>query len=212
MTKAEKMELFHRDNIANAAEKLFSANGIDKTSMDQIAKEADYSKSTIYVYFKNKEEIVLFLVLKGMNEIRTNIEEVVDNNSDDTSEVEKYYQICHILTELYDKSPFVFSRMLETIEMKKEERLQVPLLDDIYQVGESIIDKIAEFLESGKGNNSFVLDDDSHKVGFIYWMILAGVITLGNKKAGYIEYQFDESKEEFLNQVFGMMLGMIKNR
>ncbi|MCR5580509.1 MAG: TetR/AcrR family transcriptional regulator [Pseudobutyrivibrio sp.] len=212
MTKAEKMELFHRDNIANAAEKLFSANGIDKTSMDQIAKEADYSKSTIYVYFKNKEEIVLFLVLKGMNEIRTNIEEVVDNNSDATSEVEKYYQICHILTELYDKSPFVFSRMLETIEMKKEERLQVPLLDDIYQVGESIIDKIAEFLESGKGNNSFVLDDDSHKVGFIYWMILAGVITLGNKKAGYIEYQFDESKEEFLNQVFGMMLGMIKNR
>ena len=212
MTKAEKMELFHRDNIANAAEKLFSANGIEKTSMDQIAKEADYSKSTIYVYFKNKEEIVLFLVLKGMNEIRTNIEEVVDNNSDDTSEVEKYYQICHILTELYDKSPFVFSRMLETIEMKKEERLQVPLLDDIYQVGESIIDKIAEFLESGKGNNSFVLDDDSHKVGFIYWMILAGVITLGNKKVGYIEYQFDESKEEFLNQVFGMMLGMIKNR
>ena len=93
MTKAEKMELFHRDNIANAAEKLFSVNGIEKTSMDQIAKEADYSKSTIYVYFKNKEEIVLYLVLKGMNEISSNIEEVVDNKSDAASEVDKYYQI-----------------------------------------------------------------------------------------------------------------------
>ncbi|MBR5952109.1 MAG: TetR/AcrR family transcriptional regulator [Pseudobutyrivibrio sp.] len=210
MTKAEKMELFHRDNIANAAEKLFSVNGIEKTSMDQIAKEADYSKSTIYVYFKNKEEIVLYLVLKGMNEISSSIEEVVDNKSDAASEVEKYYQICHILAELYDKSPFVFSRMLETIEMKKEERLQVPLLDDIYQVGESIIDKIAEFLESGKESNSFELDDNAKKVSFIYWMMLAGVIMLGNKKAGYIQYQFDESKDEFLNQVFGMMLEIIK--
>ena len=94
--------------------------------------------------------------------------------------------------------------------MKKEERLQVPLLDDIYQVGESIIDKIAEFLESGKESNSFELDDNAKKVSFIYWMMLAGVIMLGNKKAGYIQYQFDESKDEFLNQVFGMMLEIIK--
>ncbi len=86
----------------------------------------------------------------------------------------------------------------------------IPLLDDIYQVGESIIDKIAEFLESGKDSHSFELDDNAKKVGFIYWMMLAGVIMLGNKKAGYIECQFDESKEEFLNQVFGMMLGIIK--
>ena len=41
-------------------------------------------------------------------------------------------------------------------------------------------------------------------------MMLAGVIMLGNKKAGYIQYQFDESKDEFLNQVFGMMLEIIK--
>ncbi len=58
MTKAEKLETFHRDNIANAAERLFSIKGIEKTSKDQISKEADYSKSTIYVYFKNKDEII----------------------------------------------------------------------------------------------------------------------------------------------------------
>ncbi|MCR5195858.1 MAG: TetR/AcrR family transcriptional regulator [Pseudobutyrivibrio sp.] len=209
MTKAEKMELFHRDNIANAAEKLFSINGIEKTSMDQIAKEADYSKSTIYVYFKNKEEIVLYLVLKGMNEINTSIEEVVDDKTAGTSDVQKYYQICHILAELYEKSPFVFSRMLESIEMKQEERLMVPLLDDIYQVGESIIDKIAEFLEAGKNKSKFDIADDAKKVSFIYWMMLAGVIMLGNKKSQYIECQFDESKDEFLEQVFGMMLEII---
>lgn len=56
-------------HIANVAEKLFSIPLIGKTSMDQIAKDADYSKSTIYAYFKNKDAIILYLVLRGMKEI-----------------------------------------------------------------------------------------------------------------------------------------------
>ena len=174
MTKAEKMELFHRDNIADTAERLFSINGIEKTSMDQIAKEADYSKSTIYVYFKNKEEIILYLVLKGMNELKNGISEIID--ATDKSDEDKYYQICDVLVSLYEKSPFIFSHMMETIEMKKEERLKVPLLDDIYQVGEDINEKIAEFLKNGKDNNYFKLDDKAEKLSFIYWMMLSGVI------------------------------------
>lgn len=208
MTKAEKMELFHRDNIADTAERLFSINGIEKTSMDQIAKEADYSKSTIYVYFKNKEEIVLYLVLKGMTEIKNGISEIID--SKDRSDEDKYYQICQVLVSLYDKSPFIFSHMMETIEMKKEERLKVPLLDDIYQVGEDINEKIAEFLKTGETNNNFKLDDKAEKLSFIYWMMLSGVIMFGNKKSQYIECQFKQNKEDFLNQVFAMMLGIIK--
>ena len=47
----------HRSNIASAASMLFMKKGITVTSMDDIAKAAGYSKATLYVYFKNKEEI-----------------------------------------------------------------------------------------------------------------------------------------------------------
>ena len=53
----------HRSRIAMAAGKLFEAKGIKTTTMDEIAKEAGYSKATLYVYFQNKEEIVGYLVL-----------------------------------------------------------------------------------------------------------------------------------------------------
>lgn len=43
--------------------------GIIATSMDDIAKEAGYSKTTLYVYFKNKEEIVSVLVLESMQKL-----------------------------------------------------------------------------------------------------------------------------------------------
>ena len=48
----------HRQNIATAAEELFTKKGIEATSMDEIAQKAGYSKATLYVYFQNKEEIV----------------------------------------------------------------------------------------------------------------------------------------------------------
>ena len=55
--KKEALEQFNRDNILGAAKELFESKGVEKTTMDDIAALADYSKSTIYVYFKSKEEI-----------------------------------------------------------------------------------------------------------------------------------------------------------
>ena len=49
----------HRAAISSAAATLFSEKGVEHTSMDEIAKQAGYSKATLYVYFKNKEENTL---------------------------------------------------------------------------------------------------------------------------------------------------------
>lgn len=58
--KKEAPEI-HRETISFAAEHLFLQKGIEVITMDEIAKEAGYSKATLYVYFKNKEEIVAIL-------------------------------------------------------------------------------------------------------------------------------------------------------
>ena len=47
-----------RCDIALSAIGLFCEKGIQQTSIDQIAKSAGVAKGTIYLYFKNKEEIV----------------------------------------------------------------------------------------------------------------------------------------------------------
>ncbi len=47
-----------RSEIARACIDFFSEKGIAQTSMDEIAKSAGVAKGTIYLYFKNKEEIM----------------------------------------------------------------------------------------------------------------------------------------------------------
>lgn len=48
----------HRKAIALVAQDLFLQKGIERTSMDDIAKSSGYSKATLYVYFKSKEILV----------------------------------------------------------------------------------------------------------------------------------------------------------
>lgn len=68
MTTAGRRELEkekRRNSIITAAEKLFFSKGFDNVSLKEIAKEADMGRSTVYLYFENKEELFFAIVLKG---------------------------------------------------------------------------------------------------------------------------------------------------
>lgn len=60
-TEKKEPKSVHREKIASSASVLFMDKGIAATSMDDIEKAAGYSKATLYVHFKNKEEIVVSL-------------------------------------------------------------------------------------------------------------------------------------------------------
>jgi len=66
-----------RREITNAAERLFFSKAYDSVSMDEIAKEADVSKGTLFVYFKNKESLFFAVVLRGARILNIMIEENV---------------------------------------------------------------------------------------------------------------------------------------
>ncbi|MCH7762683.1 MAG: TetR/AcrR family transcriptional regulator [Candidatus Marinimicrobia bacterium] len=46
-----------RNAILEAAEKLFAKEGYHTTTMDNVAEATDFSKGTIYLYFKNKDDL-----------------------------------------------------------------------------------------------------------------------------------------------------------
>ena len=50
-----------QDTIINAGFKVFSDNSYKKSPVQQIADEANISKSLLFYYFKDKKELYLFL-------------------------------------------------------------------------------------------------------------------------------------------------------
>ncbi|MEN6553374.1 MAG: helix-turn-helix domain-containing protein, partial [Methanobacterium sp.] len=58
LAKWKKREREQRQNdIINAARKLLALKDFDEVSMDEIAREVGLGKSTLYLYFKNKESL-----------------------------------------------------------------------------------------------------------------------------------------------------------
>ena len=66
-----------KEQIIAAARKLFTKYGYKKVSMDEIAREANVSKKTVYAYFKDKEELLKYFIFEELDKMRvavTNIE------------------------------------------------------------------------------------------------------------------------------------------
>jgi TetR/AcrR family transcriptional regulator len=55
-----------RAEIIEAAERLFFSKSYEDVTMDDIAREVELNKATIYLYFKNKETLFATIVLRGI--------------------------------------------------------------------------------------------------------------------------------------------------
>jgi AcrR family transcriptional regulator len=65
ISRKERERLTREKDILNAAEKIFSSRGIEEASMEEIAKEAQFTRKTIYQYFGNKDELLAAVTLRG---------------------------------------------------------------------------------------------------------------------------------------------------
>jgi len=79
-----------RRYIIDTAEKIFSRLGFDRTTMDIIAKEARKGKSTLYYYFKNKEDLFQAVVQKEANYVLSELIKIIDSGKDARSTLKQY--------------------------------------------------------------------------------------------------------------------------
>lgn len=68
-----------RTDIINAAEKLFFSEGYDNVSMEDIAKDVELNRATLYLYFKNKETLYLAIVRRAVQQLYDLTDERVKN-------------------------------------------------------------------------------------------------------------------------------------
>jgi len=75
------MSTDHIERIIQGGEDLFMQAGIKSVTMDDIAKHLGMSKKTIYTFFNDKNELVIALMKKKLNEDKCHIQSIIHNSS-----------------------------------------------------------------------------------------------------------------------------------
>jgi AcrR family transcriptional regulator len=77
-----------QEQILNESRKLLISEGFSRMSMRRIAKEVGVSATSIYLHFKNKDELLLTLIDQSIDKLIENLEESVLNGSDPIEKLE----------------------------------------------------------------------------------------------------------------------------
>ena len=84
-------------SIIDAAKKLMQQYGLNKTTMEDIAKEAGKGKSTLYHYFKSKEEIFDQVINQEIDDFFNTVKTTIEKEND-AIEMLKTYIVTKINT------------------------------------------------------------------------------------------------------------------
>lgn len=206
--KKDALVQFNRENIVTSAKRLFQNKGVNQTTMDDIAKEADYSKSTIYVYFKSKDEIYKTIVCEYMLLFKEIIKSCIIENE---KFEDCYYAICNAMVSFQEEYPLYFESLLGEIIATNTELDEGGAIVDIYRVGEETNVMMGELLEQAIANNQMKQNLEVFPTIFYLWGSLGGLIKLASQKATYFKIRADLDKSDFLQYSFKMILASIKN-
>ncbi len=91
---AELLQTYRRDQIVEAAREVIGENGYEQTSMDQIAKRAGLSRSTVYEYFRSKEEILRGSFAAHREKLGSELERCLRNASTVAEQLTAFLDIC----------------------------------------------------------------------------------------------------------------------
>lgn len=200
----------HRERIAAAAESLFLKRGIEATTVDDIAKAAGYGKATVYVYFKNKEDIVGLLVLKSMKLLQHNLSQAVCQNDTSLSTRARYDALCECLVAYHERYPLYFSIALDEINVDFDSPNTLEVERDIYEVGEQTNEVIGHFIAHGIARNELRSDLPIPQTILLFWAALSGLIVIAANKAVYFEQITGQTKREFLRDGFDTLYRSIQ--
>jgi len=88
MSKRKNTEKYYK--IIDAATKIFAKKGFHQAKISEIAREAQIADGTIYIYFENKDDILISLFEEQMNAVLDNMVEKISEQNNPIKKLEKF--------------------------------------------------------------------------------------------------------------------------
>ena len=164
-----------RKRILDGALEVFHKNGIEGSTMDEIANQAGFGKATLYYYFSSKEEVFCAIMEKGWKPLWEDLEDTIHSEDSSNNElfIDALCKVSNII--LKDKNLYRFLFTAPKAITNMPENLQTWR---VYQ--NRLYGSLRELLEQGISNNQFP-NTDSEILFKAIGGLFHGVLFLGDE-------------------------------
>lgn len=172
--RREREKEQRRNDIIDAAEQVFFARGWQTATMDDVAGAAELSKATLYLYFKNKEELYAAILSRGSDILHGMFREAVESNEsgiEQTAAIGRAYMQFHEEhRDYYDAMLYFDTKGFDTCDDCSYGQICV-------EAKEKIMKLVSCAVANGVADGTLRADLDPVKTAVLLWASSSGVLS-----------------------------------
>lgn len=208
--RKEREKEQRREEIINSAQRVFFEKGLAAATMDEIAERVELSKSTLYLYYKSKEDLYVAVTLRGL-EIMYNMFTKALSTGEPTIQLisdlgEAYHNFFKAHRDYFRMFYFLENSRLHT--QVSDEMKELCLTSD-KKVWSLVIDLIQRGIDEGMLHKGI----DPREAAVMLWSNSNGLMRLMDREDGYWKEHMGIDLESTLRRSNAFLVeGMMTDR
>lgn len=207
--RKEREKEMRRNQIIAAAKRVIFIKGFNKTTMKDIAKEAELSPGALYLYFKNKEELYASLSLKPLQHLDVRLSDVATNEKGLVYE-QRLAAFREAMYDVYRFEPLYLTNILRLQSNDTLKNLSPVILCQIKELYDRLFGKLTEIFEE-EIKDTHLIPGSPKDLSNIIWALFLGLIFWEDIKR--IIFNNNENNDKLkltLDTAFGLLCQGVK--
>jgi TetR/AcrR family transcriptional regulator len=179
MERRRREREVRRELAIDAAMSIYEEEGYHSITMEKIAERAELSRAALYLYFKNKEEILVSAIVAHADYFARVLTEVNDNR--ESTKEQLLDKLWECFQKFYEKDPTTFTAWQYFHQSDVIGNLSPELRDILHEAGARVValqHKIVEFAIQQK----VFIDCDPRTLSEVIWSSFLGIIYIERSK------------------------------
>jgi TetR/AcrR family transcriptional regulator len=197
-----------RAEILDAAETLYAKKGWDGLTVDQVARSARLSRALVYVYFRDKEDLLFAIGERAMRLLRDRFLAAAAGTARGWDQVDAigraYMGYAHEFPHYFDFCTRFQSHSVETDSSTNEGACQV--------AGDQVLGTVVQAIETGIRDGSIRADvGDPILLALTLWAFTHGIIQIAMAKGSDLARR-GVAVQDFSNYAFTLLRGAAESK
>ncbi len=197
-----------RAEILDAAEALYAKKGWDALTVDQVARSARLSRALVYVYFRDKEDLLFAIGERAMRLLHDRFKAAIAGTARGMDQVDAigraYMGYAHEFPHYFDFCTRFQSHSMETDSSTNEGACEV--------AGDQVLGTVVQAIETGIRDGSIRADvGDPMLLALTLWAFTHGIIQIAMAKGSDLARR-GVAVQDFSNYAFQLLRGAAESK